>query len=116
MTDSENLDRAVALIRNGKPVPAGVRVSAMRAARARGVRSRPPSCSPPRRVAGGRTTTPPGAGPASARGADHHGEELDPTGRKPPTQPKVKSLTPRPAQPKAKPIRLAMRDPRSRSR
>lgn len=37
MTDSENLDRAVALIRNGKPVPAGVRVSAMRAARARGV-------------------------------------------------------------------------------
>jgi hypothetical protein len=40
-------------------------------------------------------------------------KNLDPTGRKPPAQPPVKSLTPNP-QAKAKPIRLAKRDPRAR--
>jgi hypothetical protein len=41
-------------------------------------------------------------------------KNLDPTGRKPPAQPKVRTLTPRPAQPRAHRIRLATRDPRRR--
>jgi hypothetical protein len=43
-------------------------------------------------------------------------KNLDPTGRKPPRQPKVRTLTPRPAPAKARPIRLATRDPRSKRR
>jgi hypothetical protein len=39
-------------------------------------------------------------------------KNLDPSGRKPPAQPKVKNITPRPAQPPWRKLKTATRDPR----